>query len=70
MSATPEVRAKTRHTIYTLETHVRFLREVKQGSALAVACQVLEIDHNKRPAIFLTMRMWRATFSPLPPSRC
>jgi acyl-CoA thioester hydrolase len=52
---TPEVRAKTRHTIYTLETHVRFLREVKQGSALAIACQVLEIDH-KRARIFLTMQ--------------
>ena len=52
---TPEVRAQTRHTIYTLETHVRFLREVKQGAALKVDCQILELDR-KRVRVFLTMQ--------------
>lgn len=51
----PEVRAQTRHTIYTLETHVRFLREVKQGAALKVDCQILELDR-KRVRVFLTMQ--------------
>ena len=52
---TPEVRAQTRHTIYTLETHVRFLREVKQGAVLKVDCQILELDR-KRVRVFLTMQ--------------
>ncbi|MDQ0392512.1 thioesterase family protein [Labrys monachus] len=52
---TAEVRQATRHTVYTLETHVRFLREVKLGAPLAVACQVLEVDA-KRVRVFLSMR--------------
>jgi len=52
---TAAVREATRHTVYTLETHTRFLREVRLGAPLAVACQVLEAD-GKRVRVFLTMR--------------
>ena len=52
---TPEVRAQTRHTIYTLETHVRFLREVKVGATLRISCQLLDSDA-KRARLFLTMQ--------------
>lgn len=47
-------RRATRHTIYTMETHVRFLREVKLAAPLAVTAQVLEVDA-KRARLFLTM---------------
>jgi acyl-CoA thioester hydrolase len=49
------VRAATRHTVYTLETHVRFLREVKLGTPLAISCQVLDVDA-KRVRVFLSMQ--------------
>jgi len=52
---TPEVRAQTRHTIYTLETHVRFLREVKEGATLRISCQLLDSDA-KRARLYLTMQ--------------
>lgn len=51
---TPAVRETTRHTIYTMETHVRFLWEVKLGTPMSVTCQVLELDA-KRVRIFLSM---------------
>ncbi|WP_448953990.1 thioesterase family protein [Labrys neptuniae] len=51
---TPAVRETTRHTIYTMETHVRFLWEVKLGTPISVTCQVLELDA-KRVRIFLSM---------------
>jgi acyl-CoA thioester hydrolase len=47
-------RAATRHTIYTLATHVRFLREVRLGAALSISVQLLEADH-KRVRVFLEM---------------
>jgi acyl-CoA thioester hydrolase len=47
-------RKATRHTIYTLETHVRFLREVKLGAAYRVEAQILEHDA-KRVRLFLTL---------------
>jgi acyl-CoA thioester hydrolase len=50
-----ETRSSTRHTIYTMETHVRFLNEVKLGAALAVSAQILDADH-KRARVFLEMR--------------
>ncbi|MDQ0472448.1 thioesterase family protein [Labrys wisconsinensis] len=49
-----DTRASTRRTIYTLETHVRFLREVKLGAPLAVTAQLLEVDA-KRARLFLEM---------------
>jgi acyl-CoA thioester hydrolase len=51
---TPAVRETTRHTIYTMETHVRFLWEVKLGTPLSVTAQVLELDA-KRVRLFLSM---------------
>ncbi|MDT3380370.1 thioesterase family protein [Labrys neptuniae] len=51
---TPAVRETTRHTIYTMETHVRFLWEVKLGTPVSVTCQVLDLDA-KRVRIFLSM---------------
>ena len=47
-------REATRHTIYTLETHVRFLREMKLGAPYRVSAQILDLDH-KRARVFLTM---------------
>lgn len=47
-------RSATRHTIYTMETHVRFLREVKLGAALAVSAQILDVDP-KCVRVFLEM---------------
>jgi acyl-CoA thioesterase FadM len=48
------VREATRHTIYTLETHVRFLREMKRDAPFRVEAQLLELD-GKRVRLFLTM---------------
>lgn len=50
----PETRQATRHTIYTLETHVRFLAEVKLDAPISVSCDVVEWD-KKRLRILLTM---------------
>jgi acyl-CoA thioester hydrolase len=47
-------REATRRTVYTMETHVRFLREVKLGERVAIAALVLEID-TKRARLFLEM---------------
>ncbi|GLS18345.1 4-hydroxybenzoyl-CoA thioesterase [Labrys miyagiensis] len=51
---TPAMRESTRHTIYTMETHVRFLWEVKLGTPVSVTCQVLDLDA-KRVRVFLSM---------------
>ncbi len=51
---TAETRKTTRHTIYTMETHVRFLWEVKLGTPVSVTCQVLDLDA-KRVRVFLSM---------------
>jgi acyl-CoA thioester hydrolase len=51
---TAQIRETTRHTIYTMETHVRFLWEVKLGTPVTVTCQVLEMDA-KRVRVFLSM---------------
>jgi acyl-CoA thioester hydrolase len=47
-------RTATRHTIYTLETHVCFLREMKLGAPFRIAAQLLDLDQ-KRVRLFLTM---------------
>jgi acyl-CoA thioester hydrolase len=51
---TPAVREATRHTIYTMETHVRFLWEVKLGTPVSVTAQLLDLDA-KRVRLFLSM---------------
>ena len=51
---TVDMRQATRHTIYTMETHVRFLWEVKLGTPVSVSCQVLDLD-TKRVRVFLSM---------------
>jgi acyl-CoA thioester hydrolase len=48
-------RASTGRTIYTLETHVRFLREVKLGASVDITAQLLGLDH-KRVRLFLNMQ--------------
>ena len=48
-------REETRHTIYTLETHVCFLREMKLGALYSVEGRIIDHDH-KRVRLFLTMR--------------
>lgn len=40
----PEYRAEQGGTFYTVETHIRFLREVSEGARLAVASHVLGVD--------------------------
>jgi acyl-CoA thioester hydrolase len=47
-------RGATGRTIYTLETHVRFLAEMKQGAPYRVDGQILDHDH-KRVVLFLTL---------------
>jgi acyl-CoA thioester hydrolase len=42
-------------TIYTLETHVRYLREVGAGVTVAVDCRLIELD-GKRLRLFHRMR--------------
>jgi acyl-CoA thioester hydrolase len=42
-------------TLYTLETHVRYLREVGLGAVVAVDCRLLEFDR-KRLRLFHRMR--------------
>jgi acyl-CoA thioester hydrolase len=51
---TAAIRETTRHTVYTMETHVRFLREVKLGTPVSIECQVLDLD-TKRLRVFLSM---------------
>lgn len=36
--------AETNCTIYTVEAHINYLRELKVGTAIAVSCQVLGFD--------------------------
>ncbi len=49
-----DARAKTGHTLFTLEMHVNYLREVKLGAEVRVAVQILGLDQ-KRLHFFLTM---------------
>lgn len=49
-----ETRRETKRTIYTLETHVRFLRELKEGAPLQVSARLIEFDA-KRARLFLTL---------------
>ncbi len=39
-----DYRERTRCTLYTLESHVRFLREVRPGTAIEVRTRVVDVD--------------------------
>ena len=47
-------RARTQCTLYTLELHIHYLREVKQSDDLSVLSQVLDVDKKR---IHLASRM-------------
>lgn len=48
-------REEYRHTLFTLETHIRYLREAYEGERLAI--DALLLDHDaKRLHVFFTMR--------------
>jgi len=47
-------RTATGHTIFTLESHINYLQEVKQGAAIEVRTQILGSDA-KRLQIYQTM---------------
>ena len=50
-----EFRAAEGYTLYTLELHLRYLREAHEGAALAVEVQLLD-DDAKRLHLFAAMR--------------
>lgn len=49
-------RARTHCTLYTLEMHVHFLHEVKQGDRMAAAVTILGSDHKRLHAGFTLLR--------------
>lgn len=49
-------RERTRHTIYTAQTHITYLREANLGQDLAVTTQVLDLDAKR---VHLFHAMWR-----------
>ncbi|MGH3087187.1 MAG: thioesterase family protein [Rubrobacteraceae bacterium] len=48
-------RERTKTSVYTLESHITYLREAKEGEHLSVTTQLLDMDH-KRLRVFHTMR--------------
>ena len=51
-------RRATKTTIYTLEAHINYLREVKLGEEVEVRCQLIGFDQ-KRFQLYLTMHTAR-----------
>lgn len=51
-------RDEHRHTLYTLETHIRYLREAHEGERLVIDARLLDHDA-KRLHVFFTMRQPR-----------
>lgn len=49
-----DYRQKTNCTVYTVETHIIYLRELKEGDPLHVTCQLVGYD-DKRIHIYLEM---------------
>ena len=49
-----DYRASTHHTVYTLENHVRYLKEAGEGDRLAIEVQLVDRDA-KRLHVFLRM---------------
>jgi acyl-CoA thioester hydrolase len=54
-------REKTQCSIYTVETHIVYLRELKEAMPVSVTCQVLGFDE-KRIQIFQEMRHAEANY--------
>jgi acyl-CoA thioester hydrolase len=52
----PAEREATGHTLFTLEVHANYLKEVKGGAEVRVDCQILGYDQ-KRLHLFLTMHL-------------
>jgi acyl-CoA thioester hydrolase len=52
----PAAREATGHTLFTLEVHANYLKEVKRGAEVRVDCQILGYDQ-KRLHLFLTMHL-------------
>ncbi len=52
----PAERDATGHTLFTLEVHANYLKEVKGGAEVRVDCQILGHDQ-KRLHLFLTMHL-------------
>ena len=51
-----EYRARTRNTLYTVEMHVHFLREVKKGDIVLVGVRLLGVDQKRIHAAFDVVR--------------
>jgi acyl-CoA thioester hydrolase len=51
---TPAYRDETLCTIYTLEARTTFLKDCREGDAIQVDCQLIDLDP-KRTHMFLTM---------------
>jgi acyl-CoA thioester hydrolase len=51
-------RRATRTTIYTVEAHINYLREVKLGEEVEIRCQLIGFDQ-KRFQLYLTMHTER-----------
>ena len=49
-----DYRRRSGMSLYTLEVHVSYLREVREGEAVAVTTQLLDLDH-KRAHVFHMM---------------
>ena len=49
-------RQRTGCTLYTLEMHLHFLREVKQSDRVAVTVRILDADHKRIHAAFELLR--------------
>jgi acyl-CoA thioester hydrolase len=49
-------RAATGGTLYTVEMHLHYLREVKQGDALNVGLRIVGVDHKRIHAVFELVR--------------
>jgi acyl-CoA thioester hydrolase len=52
----PAAREATGHTLFTLEVHANYLKEVKRGAEVRVDCQILGYDQ-KRLHLFHTMHL-------------
>ena len=52
----PEYRALTGGSFYTVETHIRFLREIQEGASIEIETQVLGVDA-KRLHLWHVMRI-------------
>lgn len=56
------LREARRYTLYTLESHIRYLREAHEGEALVLDLHLVAHDAKR---LHVLMRMWRPTDSTL-----